>query len=597
MEDAVGSVWAELMRRNVVKVAAAYAVVGWLLVQVAATFFPALRLPEWTVTLVASLIILGFPLALILSWAYELTPDGMVRSGNDRSSENATNAAGRKIDFAIIGGLILALGFVTYDNMMVDDSGGEAEAVAVLPNSVAVLVCDNLSPDPADAYFAEGIHEEILNQLVKIRSLNVIARTSVLQYADAPPAIPQIAEELNVGAVMECSVRYAGDSILVTAQLIDPETNSHLWSNTYPGDLSDLSAMFAMQADIAISIADALEAEFSLAEQQRIEQIPTNSPAAYQLYLKARTILDRTRMATLDEAIALDPEFGLALGLRALSRAVRLQSAPLSLDSVAFAETVAGVKEDAAQALALDETIGMAHSALASVHIVEGNLTEARAAFERASALTPNEPYILATYAQFNRYVGEYADAIRLSRRSVELNPNELFASVQLGLSYWNAHDYDAAATIFRRFVELAPVNQFGHLTLGFVEASRGNHDLAVTELQTAEQLARGELSALRLAQSAFAYSRIGREEDAARLFGVLEDLASDAPVPEAVWAMAYCAIADYDEAHRRLVGIVDAPPVGEQFALTQLKANAFRDPVLDEPRWLELRDRIGALD
>ena len=591
----MGSVWAELMRRNVVKVAAAYAVVGWLLVQVAATFFPALRLPEWTVTLVASLIILGFPLALILSWAYELTPDGMVRSGNDRSSENATNAAGRKIDFAIIGGLMLALGFVAYDNVMVDDSGGEAEAVAVLPNSVAVLVCDNLSPDPADAYFAEGIHEEILNQLVKIRSLNVIARTSVRQYADAPPAIQQIAEELNVGAVMECSVRYAGDSIMVTAQLIDPETNSHLWSNTYPGDLSDLSAVFAMQADIAISIADALEAEFSLAEQQRIEQIPTNSPAAYQLYLKARSTLDRSRMPILDEAIALDPEFGLALAFRALSRAVRLQQA--SLDSVAFAENVAGVKEDATQALALDETIGMAHSALASVHIVEGNLTEARAAFERASALTPNEPYILSTYAQFNRYVGEYADAIRLSRRSVELNPNDLFASVQLGLSYWNAHDDDAAATIFRRFVELAPVNLFGHLTLGFVEASRGNHDLAVTGLQTAEQLARGELSALRLAQSAFAYGRIGREDDAARLFGVLEDFASDKPVPEAVWAMAYCAIADYDEAHRRLVGIVDAPPVGDQFALTQLKANAFGDPVLDEPRWLELRDRIGALD
>ena len=583
----MASFWRELQRRNVLRVGLAYLAAAWVLIQVADVVLPNFGGPEWVVQAVIFSSALGFPLALILAWFYELTPDG-IRAAGDGEVADSVRYTGRKIDFAIIALLVLAVGFLLLRPQL-------DEAPSVLPNSVAVLLCDNLSPDPNDAYFAAGVHEEILNQLVKIRALNVIARTSVLQYADDPPAIPQIAEELNVGAVMECSVRYAGDSILVTAQLIDPVTNSHMWSETYPGSLSDLSAVFAMQADIAISIANALEAEFSLAEQQRIEQIPTKSPAAYQLYLKARSTVDRSRMAILDEAIALDPEFGLALAFRALTRTVRLQIT--SLDSVAFAENVARVKEDAAQALALDESFGMAHSALASVHIAEGNLTEARAAFERALALTPNEPYILSTYAQFNRYVGEYAHAIRLSRRSAELNPNSLFATAQLGLSYWIAHDDDAAATVLRRFVELAPVNVFGHLAIGFVEASRGNHDLAVTELQTAEQLERGELSALRLAQFAFAYSRVGREEDAARFFSVLEDLASDEPVPEAVWAMAYCAIADYDEAHRRLVGIVNAPPVGDQFALTQLKANAFRDPVLDEPRWLELRDRIGALD
>jgi len=486
----------------------------------------------------------------------------------------------------LAGAGVLALILALIVNYVADE-----EQPNVLPNSVAILLCDNLSPNPDDAYFAAGMHEEILNQLFKIRALNVIARTSVMQYADAPPPISQIADELNVGAVMECSVRFAGNSILVTAQLIDPETNIRLWSETYPGDLSDLSAVFAMQADIAMNIANALEAEFSLIEQERIEQIPTDSAAAYQLYLRARSFLDDSWMADLDKAIALDPEFGLAYALRAFLHAMELK------DPVEAAALAPVVKENAERALGLDPTIGMAHSALARVHIVEGNLVEAQAAFQRASELTPNEPYILSTYAQFKRYVGEYADAIRLNRRSVELDPNQPFSYSQLGWSYWNAHDYDAAATAFQRFIDLVPANDRGHYALGFVEASRGNYDVAVTELQIAEQLAPEGLAALRLGQSAFAYGRMGRTEDASRLFSMLEDIARTEPVAEAVWALAYCAVSEYDEAYRRLVNAVNTPSVDDQFPLTIFKANAFGDPVLKEPRWQELRDRIGALD
>ena len=275
----MASVWGELKRRNVVKVAVAYAIVGWVLIEVTSTVFPVLQIPDWAIALVTMLLILGFPIAVILSWAYEITPEGMKRSHEVEATESITHVTGRKLDFAIIVALVLALGFVVYNYVLQD---GET-AVGVIPNSVAVLLCYNLSPDPNDAYIAASIHDEILNQLVKIRALSVIAKTSVMQYADAPPPISQIAEELNVGAVMECSVRYAGSAILVTAQLIDPETNSHLWSDTYPGDLSDLSTIFAMQADIAMNIANAVGAEFSLEEQERIEAIPTDSPAAYEL--------------------------------------------------------------------------------------------------------------------------------------------------------------------------------------------------------------------------------------------------------------------------------------------------------------------------
>jgi hypothetical protein len=216
----MASVWGELNRRNVVKVAVAYAIVGWLLIEVTSTVFPLVQLPGWTATFVAMLILVGFPIALILSWAYQLTPDGMERTKSVPLSESITKVTGRKLDFVIIGVLAVAVAFFAVDRFVLNTAGpfagadvdpasleptldeaapGAAEEVEpappatedeqreVLPNSVAVLLCDNLSPDPDDAYFALSIHEEILNQLVKIRALNVIARTSVLQYADAPP--------------------------------------------------------------------------------------------------------------------------------------------------------------------------------------------------------------------------------------------------------------------------------------------------------------------------------------------------------------------------------------------------------------------------
>jgi TolB-like protein len=215
----------------------------------------------------------------------------------DEGTDGPVESGGRRIEFALIGLLVLAVGFMLVDSYVLEDSDRLAEvrqtastvgSVAetptpivveesrdVLPNSVAVLPFENLSPDPDNAYFAAGIHEEVLNQLAKIDALNIIARTSMLQYADQTKSIPEIADELNVETVMEGSVRFADDRVLVTAQLIDPVTNSHLWSESYNREFADI---FAIQADIAMNIANALEAEFSLEEQAQIEELPTDSP-------------------------------------------------------------------------------------------------------------------------------------------------------------------------------------------------------------------------------------------------------------------------------------------------------------------------------
>ena len=578
------SFFGELTRRNVVRVAVAYAIVGWLLVQVADTFFPALQLPEWTVTLVAGLVILGFPLALILSWAYELTPEGMKRSHKVPPPESITHVTGRKLDFAIIGALVLALGFVVYNYVLED---GEV-VTGVLPNSVAVLPFENLSPDPNNAYYAAGIHEEILNQLVKLSALNVIARTSMQQYANTDKSIPEIARELNVETVMEGSVRYDAGRIRITTQLNDGVTGLHIWSETYTRDFDDI---FAIESDIAMNVANALEAEFSLAEQESIEKIPTDSPAAYAQYLRAlSTEVPSTelRIQYLDEAIALDPEFAVAYATKALWLASAFTG--FGNDPAARTEQERSLRDSADRALALDATLGLAHAALGGLHQANWRGAEAEQAFERAYQLSPSDADVLMLYGRFKRYRGEYDESIRLNRRAVELDPNSPFHRAQLAHAYRLAKSYDAAASAYRNALELSPISGTSHINLAFVEVARGNHGEAISELRLAEQL---EPNVWRLPQIALAYKQAERPDDAMRLFSEFGRQAIEDPVDEAAWIRAYIAVGDYDQALERLEAAVDDRAILDVSTLTEFAANPWNDPVLNEPEFRELLDGL----
>jgi len=603
----MASVWGELKRRNVVKVAVAYGIVGWLLVQIADVFFPALQLPEWTVTFVAGLVILGFPLALILSWAYELTPQGIERAKSAPLSESIGKVTGRKLDFVVIGLLVLAVGFMFVDNYLPETrpfAGAEIdpaslhpevdtletdEQTEVLPSSVAVLLCDNLSPNPDDAYFAEGIHEEILNQLVKIQDLNVIARTSVLQYAEAPPPIPQIADELNVGAVVECSVRYAGDAILVTAQLIDPETNSHLWSDTYPGDLSDLSTLFAMQADIAMNIANSVGAEFSLAEQESIEAVPTNSPAAYTLYLRGLTARGGLGdfAADFDRAIQLDPEFALAYAQRAWDYSVALNYSA-EVGSPAEVERIS--RESAERALQLDPSLGLAHSALAGIAEANWRWAEARGHAEQAYELSPSNIGVIGQYGRILRTSGEYARAVQVLRQGTVLDPNSRFPFQQLGIAYRAVGEFDLSAAALEQAVAINPTGAGDNVNLAITEVRRGNFDEAVRRLHVTEQLYGGRpRQPFRYGQMALAYAQAGQREDAIRLFSALEERATETEVGDANWALAHIALGEYDRALERLEAAMETPAAINYTALVMIKNNDWADPELEQPRFKEV--------
>ena len=311
----------------------AYAIVGWILVEVSATLLPAFEAPDWVLRVIVLFVVIGFILALVLSWAYELTPEGLKPAHGIEQSESITHITGRKLDFLIIGVLVLAVGYLLVKVYLPEGSDLKEvvqestidvvrvpvvreEEREVLPNSVAVLPFENLSANPEDEYFAAGIHDTILHELSKNNNLHVIARTTMLQYADGQTPIAQVAEELNVETVMEGTVQYAADQVRITTQLIDPETGAHLWSGNYDRAFADI---FAIQSDIATRIAEALEAELLPDAEQDIVPRPTQSEAAYALYLKARSYVPNIApisppefYVALNQATVLDPDFALA---------------------------------------------------------------------------------------------------------------------------------------------------------------------------------------------------------------------------------------------------------------------------------------------
>lgn len=331
------SVWAELKRRNVVKVAVAYTIVAWLMIEVASTILPIFEVPPWLLQAFTLFIILGFPVALVFAWAFELTPEGIKKETDVDRSESITERTGRKLDFVIIGLLLAAVLFLIVDNYVLIDmaeqrtetaSAHSDEAVTVTGRSIAVLPFQNLSTDPENATFADGIHDDLLTQLAKISSLKVISRTSVLEYRNSPKNMRQIGQELGVATILEGGVRRAGDTIRFNVQLIDAETDGHLWVETYDRQLT-AENVFAIQREMATSIAEALQTTLSPAETARLAEVPTQNLEAYNFYLSGNDYIKRPDNLTAyslaaqqyQRAVVEDPDFALAWAALARSHA------------------------------------------------------------------------------------------------------------------------------------------------------------------------------------------------------------------------------------------------------------------------------------
>ncbi len=583
------SFFGELRRRNVFRAGIAYLAAVWVLIEVTDTLVSIINAPAWIPQVLVYSAALGFPLTLVLAWFYELTPEG-IKATADVETVEPVRFMGRKLDFAIIGLLVLAVGFLLVRSPPDDQT-------TALPNSLAVLPFQNLSPDPDDAYFAAGIHESTLNQLAKIQDLSIIARTSVLPYENNPMPVPEIAEALNVEMVMEGSVRYADDRVLITAQLIDGRTGSHLWSEEFNRTLTDI---FAIQAEIATRIAMELETQLSTAEQESLSVRPTESQAAYALYLRALETMsfnEDSSVAHAEQAIALDENFALAYAVKArvlgynyageVARAAR-ESTEAAL---AVASDLEGqVIEAAERALELDPTLGLAHAALGVMHTRRWRRDEAAAAFAKAYELTPNDTEVLNWYSFFYSLTNRFDDSIDMALRAVELDPQGSIR--ELADAYFFAGRFDAAAAIHEaRFADDDPFLG-GYEAYAEIEAARGNSAVALENLAIQETLDPGGSG--RHARAAYVYSRLGQGEDAARKFEGLQQL-SPSPIHLAI---GHLSVGNTDEALRLLRELAESElPSPGTWLTVVLKTNLYNDPVLERPEFVEVRSRLGFRD
>jgi TolB-like protein len=614
------SLWNELSRRNVIKVGTAYAVAAWLIAQIVSVINEPLGLPAWFDTAVIVLLAIGFPVALILAWVYEVTPEGLKTTREVHPEDSIAHVTGQRLNYVVTGLLIAAVGFMAVDNYLLDDGRGSVATNAPAPpepiaapvratidvarparDKVAVLPCDNLSPDPDDAYFALGIHEEILNQLAKIRSLLVVARTSVLRYVDERPGIPEIARQLDATAVVECSVRFAGDDVLVTAQLIDPATDSHVWSETYPGNLSDLGAIFAMQADIAMSIANSLEAEFSPAEQARLGRELTENPEAYSLFLAARATRGADRsLGFLEQAIELDPEFAAAHAGIAFSLAAATLNTISASSTRSWSEIEARARSEAERALALDPNLDTAHGALGTLNQLSWRWDEALASYTRAYELNPNDSGNARALAWFYTFIGEFDEAQRLADRLVALEPNSSGALTGASLPYGHGGRIGEAIDLCDRAIAINPADVFCQHALGMLYARLGNVAEAERQLRLVERLLGTNRFVAFLPQLAVGYSLIGSENDVARIVAEVEAIAQNTDIGAGGRLMLYAGAGDRATALQWLRTGVEKAERGEPdpgyFDLMASKNNVYAVPMLDEPEFRALLARLGSI-
>ncbi len=597
----------EIKRRKVFQVAAVYAVVAWLIIQIIDVVTDPLSLPGWLDTVVIVLLAVGFPIAVILAWAFDLTPEGVMR---DQGSSVVVQSGGRRIEYVLIGLLILAMGWVLY-RVEITPSEPAVEVVAeeaqrtVLPNSVAVLPFRSLSPDPNDAFYADGIHIELLNLLHKIRGVTAIARDSVIQLRDATLSNVEIAQRFRVQTVMRGDVRYAGESVRVFVELIDPKIPDPVWSGIFNGNRSDL---FAFQVEIATNIAMALQAELLPSEQQNIAKTPTNSPEAYEYYLRAKILAPNIGgffgdyaafHGYLDRAIELDANYAEAMALKAgeYAFAATRPSVPgYESFSLAYREALAlGFAE---KALSIDPNLGLGHMALGLMHRFNWRGADAVAEFERAYQLSPSNDDILDDYGRILSLTGQHEDAISIARRTAELRPN------YIGLPdfLWRAGRYQEAADLVRAALAYREAGQYriddspdhDYIFLGMFELLLGNDAAARAALRVTDGLVPGiEIFGETLALRTYLYGRLGDRAEAMLSFRMIDTELTDVYPAERV--LAYLGIGDEEQALEWLTyASENRRPENWSASEVDIAFNSYADPILDQPEFVEVRSRLG---
>jgi TolB-like protein/Flp pilus assembly protein TadD len=485
--------FAELKRRNVYKVAVAYAVVSWLLVQVATQVFPFFDIPNWAVRLVVLLLILGFPVALVLSWAFEITPEGIKRESEVASDKSITHHTGRKIVALTIVLAVVAAGLLAFQLLRSKSPSAATvlpatvlnAAVDIPSKSIAVLPFDNLSDDKSNAYFAEGIQDEILTRLSKIAALKVISRSSTQKYKSSPDNLRDVGKQLGVAHLLEGSVQKIANAVHINVQLIRAATDEHVWAESYNRKLDDV---FGVEGEVASAIADQLNAKLSGTEQKVVTEKPTQNTAAYDAYLRGLAIehtqysYEAYQQAARDyvEAVQLDPNFAFAWARLAVLRSFLFFNA---VDQ--NTNTAGAVKEAADRAMALAPEAGESWIAQGAYRYrVLRDFEGAVNAYKQAQIRLPNNSYLLQNLAFVQRRLGHWQEAEATFKKALELDPRDFQLLGSLGGEFYAyLRRFNDARAAIDRALEISPDSASVRASKAVTFQNEGRLDEAAKEL------------------------------------------------------------------------------------------------------------------
>jgi len=514
------SFFEELKRRNVVRVGIAYAVAAWVLLQIFDIVGEILELPEWGGKLILALLVLGFFLALFFAWAFELTPEGIKREHEVDRSQSITPTTGKKLNSAILALMAVAIGYLLFDKFYLSQqlekiSTETAQQTASQPaaptpppaespvqatvdrQSIAVLPFDNRSRLEEDEFFVEGVHDDLLTNLARIGSLKVISRTSVGKYKDTEKSIPEIARELGVATVMEGAVQRSGNTVRINVQLIDAETDEHLWAEIFDRELT-ADNLFAIQSEISAEIAKALEATLSPEERDRLNDRPTDNLAAYNAYLRGRQLMARRRSEDVDQAArefqrAADLDPGFALAWVGVSETAMLQAQYSDLN---LAEAHERQQMAAEKALALDDGLGEAYLGRAELLAFYQRDEEADAAYRKALELSPGYATAYHWYANYlAKFPHRLGETIDLLNHALELDPLSSIIQTALAAHYQTMGRYEESEQVLDRLAQLDPDFVNAYTSRANLAAARGHIDEQIRWLWKSAEADPGRLT------------------------------------------------------------------------------------------------------
>ena len=579
--------FSELKRRNVYKVAIAYIVGGWALSQGIAQVFPVFDIPNWIIRLIVLLIIIGLPIALVLAWSFEITPEGIQRSGDAILVTKPSHPSHAWI-YVVVVGLIVSIAL-----FLLGRYAGENErrisAGQTSGKSVAVLPFMNMSADKNDEYLSDGMTEELLNMLTKVKSLRVPGRSSSFAFKgkNEDDIFRKVGEQLHVNAVLEGSVRKAGDKLRITAQLINVADGFHLWSETYDRDMKDI---LAVQSDVARRVVEALQVQLGVDEVGALAKKPTENAEAYRLYLLGRYHFAKFTRAGwtnaihyFEQALQIDPTYTLAYcGLADTYGWAGGQTLP-------GREAWAKEMEFARKALALDPNLAEARLSMGTaLYSVLGPYASEKE-LDRAVELNPKQPLIYDQYGWTFAAMGRFDDAIAAEKKALELDPLNTFLNTNLAFFLYWARRYEEATTQIRETLELDPNNAFAHSILGWCLIGKGNKAEAKAEFEKATTL--DDLSWY-VSSLGYACAVNGDRAKAEQILQNLEELSKQRYVSPANRAAVYLGLGEKEKALDCLEkAYEDRDPI-----FWWIDGDQLYDSVRNEPRFQALVQKVDRM-